>query len=438
MRKALRFYSSSFVALIVLVAVGLGTLFVILSQQASALPSWFPVLGEDRFELKAELETAQAVTPGQGQAVNMSGVKVGDITAVELEDGVAVVTMAVDPEYASLIHPDASALLRPRTGLQDMTLEVDPGRAEGGIDEGHTIPLANTAPNVNLDQILASLDGDTRAYLRLLLAGGAQALEGKRSEQLSATLRRLEPTARDLAAINGAIAERRANLRRVITNFKLLAERVGADDVQLAEFVDSQATVFGAFAESEASIRESLQSLPGALEETRGALDASEELSRELAPALDRLLPSARAFGPAMRATQPFFEQTTGPIRDQIRPFTREVDDSVTALRRAAGPLAESSAGLETGVSELNQLLNALSYNPPGADEGYLFYASWLNHNTNNLFLNQDAGGPVRRALVMYTCFISGLADGAVSSRPALRTIRAITRVPKTDEICPF
>jgi phospholipid/cholesterol/gamma-HCH transport system substrate-binding protein len=435
-RKALRFYSSSFIALIVLVAVGLGTLFVILSQQASALPSWFPILGEDRLELKAELETAQAVTPGQGQAVNMSGVKVGDITAVELEDGVAVVTMAVDPEYASLIHPDASALLRPRTGLQDMTLEVDPGRAEGSIEEGHTIPLANTAPNVNLDQILASLDGDTRAYLRLLLAGGAQALEGERSEQLSATLRRLEPTSRDLAAINGAIAERRANLRRVITNFKLLAERVGADDVQLAEFIDSQATVFGAFAESEASIRESLQNLPGALEETRGALDASEELSRELAPALDRLLPSARAFGPAMRATQPFFEQTTGPIRDQIRPFTREVDDSVTALRRAAGPLEESSTGLDAGLTELNQLLNALTYNPPGADEGYLFYASWLNHNTNNLFLTQDSGGPLRRGLVMYTCLISTVADNVVATRPFLRTVRAITRVPTTDEIC--
>ena len=36
-------------------------LFVILSQQASALPSWFPLLGEDRFELRTELQTAQAV-----------------------------------------------------------------------------------------------------------------------------------------------------------------------------------------------------------------------------------------------------------------------------------------------------------------------------------------------------------------------------------------
>ena len=438
MRKALRYYSKAFVAVLVLCAVGLATLFVILSQQASALPAWFPVLGEDRFELKAELETAQAVTPGQGQTVNMAGVKIGDITGVELEDGVAVVTMAVEPEYAALIHPDASALLRPRTGLQDMTLEVDPGTEEGGIEEGFTIPLANTAPNINLEAVLASLDGDTRSYLKLLLAGGAEALSGERSEQLAATLRRLEPTSRDLAAINGALAERRANLRRVITNFKILAERVGADDVQLAEFVSSQSEVFGAFAESEASIRQALRDLPGALRETRGALEASERLSGELAPALTRLLPSARAFGPAMRATQPFFEQTTGPIRDQIRPFTRQVDKPLTSLRRAAGPLRDSSAGLETGVSELNQLLNALAYNPAGADEGYLFYLSWLNHNTNNLFLNQDAGGPVRRGLVMYTCFISGLADNVVASRPALRTIREITRVPKTEDICQF
>ena len=32
-----------------------------------------------------------------------------------------------EPEFAELIHPDASALLRPRTGLQDMTIELDAG-----------------------------------------------------------------------------------------------------------------------------------------------------------------------------------------------------------------------------------------------------------------------------------------------------------------------
>ncbi len=74
---------------------------MILANQATALPSWVPLLGEERFELKAEFTSAQAVTPGQGQAVDIAGIQVGDITGVELEDGHAVVTMEVDNEYAS-------------------------------------------------------------------------------------------------------------------------------------------------------------------------------------------------------------------------------------------------------------------------------------------------------------------------------------------------
>ena len=71
-------------------------------------------------------------------------------------------------------------LLRPKTGLKDMIVELDPGQPErpGKLKSGGTIPIQNTLPDINLDEILASLDGDTRAYLRLLLAGGAEGLRG--------------------------------------------------------------------------------------------------------------------------------------------------------------------------------------------------------------------------------------------------------------------
>lgn len=437
MRKALRRYFRDFVAVVVLGLIGITGLFVILSQQSSALPSWFPLLGENRFELKVELQTAQAVTPGQGQTVNISGVKVGDVTDVELEDGVAVVTMQVDNQYAPLIHADASALLRPRTGLQDMTVELDPGTGTQSVAEGFTIPLASSEPNVNFDSILASLDGDTRAYLRLLLAGGAEALGTKdKSDRFASVLRRLEPTTRDLAKINGAIAQRRDNLRRVITNFKLLAEELGKSDTDLSGFVSSQNQVFGAFADEEQSIRETLRGLPGALRETRGALDASAGLSRDLAPALTKLLPSARALAPALKATRPFFNRTRPSIQNQIRPFTGQVAGTVADVRRAAGPLAESTGQLTKGVSELNQLVNALAYNPKGPAEGYLFYLSWLNHNTNAANLTQDGEGPMARSLLMYSCFTSRLADSLVAGRPSLATAREIVRLPTSLQIC--
>ena len=438
MKKALRTYTRDFIAVLVLAAIGLLALFVILSQQASALPSWFPFLGEDRFELRTELQTAQAVTPGQGQTINISGVKVGDVTDVNLEDGVAVVTMQVDNEYSDLIHEDASALLRPRTGLQDMVIEVDPGSDDAPtVPEGWTIPMANSAPNVNFDQILASLDGDTRAYLRLLLAGGSEALgTPAKSERFGNVLRRIYPTTRDIAKVNGALAKRRQNLRRIITNFKLIAEEVGKADTQLADFVSSQNSVFGAFAESESSIRATLRGLPGALRETRSALGASATLSEQLTPALTALIPQAEATAPALRATRPFFRKTLPAIRDQVRPFTREVAPVISDLKRASVPLEQSSTALKGGLTELNQVLNALAYNPSGQPEGYLFYASWLNHNTNSLFLNQDGLGPMRRGLLMYTCLTSILADNVTATRPNVATARELVRLPTTEQIC--
>jgi phospholipid/cholesterol/gamma-HCH transport system substrate-binding protein len=430
-KQAIGRYSRDFIAIVILGLIGLATLFVILSQQASALPSWFPILGQDSFRIEAEFQTAQAVTPGQGQSVNMAGVKIGDVAKVELEDGVAVVSLDIDPDYASLIHDDATALLRPRTGLQDMTVELDAGSdSSPEIEEDARIGLASTKPQVNVDQILASLDGDTQAYLRLLLAGGAEAFDDGRNRTFSRVLRRLEPTTRDIAKINVELAKRRENLKRVITNFGLISKRLAGNDVQLADFVSSQDKVFGAYANQSENLKATLRGFPGALEETRKALDSGDRLSAQLKPALEELIPSATALKPALEQLQPFFQATKGPVKNQIRPFTKEVQPVVNDLKNAAGPLNTSSKELKGSFSELNSLLNGLAYNPPGPDEGYLFYLSWLNHNSNSAALIQDGEGPLARSMLLYSCNLSTLSDNAVTFRPSLRTARYMTRLP--------
>ena len=80
-----------------------------------------------------------------------------------------------------------------------MIVELTPGtRRAGEIDHAkEVIPITQTLPNVNTDEFLAALDGDTRSYLQLLVAGGGQALGGN-GKNLSATFRRFEPTNRDI------------------------------------------------------------------------------------------------------------------------------------------------------------------------------------------------------------------------------------------------
>ena len=434
MTRAIREHLKDFIAIVGLLLLALLTTVVILSQQQAPYPSWVPFLGDDTITLKAELSTAQAVTPGQGQTVNIAGVKVGDVTDVELDGPDAVVTMLVEDQYAPLIHSDATVLMRPRTGLQDQTIELDPGTDGAPVEDGTTLPASQTEPNVNPDEILASLDGDTQAYLRLLLEGGARGLHDGKA--VSATLRRFEPTARDLAKVNGMLSQRRESIARSIHNFRLVSEELGARDTQLADFVDSSDAVLESFANQEASIRGSLQELPSALEATRGALESGDQLALELGPASQALIPQARALGPALRQVRPFFRRTVAPIRDQIRPFTRQVRSPVRKLAGAATELNKTTPDLTHSFGDVNGLLNALAFDPSGSEQGYLFYVPWLNHDLNSAFSLQDAHGPLLRGLVLQSCNTAQLAEGFASSRPFIRTLQQITRVPPSSALC--
>ena len=97
-------------------------------------------------------------------------------------------------------------LLRPKTGLKDMYLALDPGTPSAGeLPEGGRVQVANTLPDVNSDEFLAQLDADTRAYLQILLNAGGTAFDDKATgadkryqqtaaQDLRETFKRFEPT----------------------------------------------------------------------------------------------------------------------------------------------------------------------------------------------------------------------------------------------------
>ena len=122
------------------------------------------------------------------------GVQVGIIGGVTLKNGMADVQLDIDPQYKRLIHQDATALLRPKTGLKDMFIEVDPGSSSSPVAKpGYTIPVSNTNPDVDVDEILGSLDADTRSYLQLLINGAGEGLQGKGASSWPRSLSALSP-----------------------------------------------------------------------------------------------------------------------------------------------------------------------------------------------------------------------------------------------------
>ncbi|HKG36503.1 MAG TPA: MlaD family protein [Solirubrobacterales bacterium] len=406
MATTIRKHLRDFLAVAGLAILALGITYYLIQNQRLRLP----ILEEKPFQLKAEFESAQAITPGQGQTVVVAGVKIGDISKVELEDGKAVVTMDVERKFLP-IYENATALVRPRTGLQDMFVELDPGsKGAGEFDEGGTIPMSNTEPQVNLDQILEALDADTQAYLRALIVGGGQGLKG-RARDFGKVLGGLGPINQKLAQINTLVAQRRENLSRLIHNLNILTGTIGDNGDELARLVDSSNAALGAIASQDINVQRTVALLPGTLQTARNTLGKLEGYSATLGPTFNQLRPFARNLD-EMNASVRRVADTYPVIRDEIRPFVRAARGPVNDLRPAAKRLAAATPRLTDLALEINRLGNMAAYNPNGAEapgtpgraEGYLYWAGWLGHNGTSVFQAADGHGLYRRIYLTSSC----------------------------------
>lgn len=418
-----------FVAIAVLLVVGLVVSYVILQEQRLRIP----ILETRPFELEAEFETAQAVVAGQGQSVKVAGVDVGEVAKVELEDGRAVVTFDMDRDYLP-VYRDATMLLRPQTQLKDMFFQLDPGTENAGeVEDGGMVPLANTAPDVNLDEILEALDRDSQAYLRILLVGAGNGLD-RRGEELGAVLGSLGPINRDFKQLNTEVAKRKENLSRLVSNFESLTAEVGKSEEDLTELTEASASALGAIAEQDPDVRRTIDILPETLQQTEETLRNVTDLANVLGPTLNDLRPFARNLDEVNDSTRRLAEDVTPVIKNEIRPFVREAREPVSDLRPAARRLSRATPELTTVADKINKLGNMAAFNPNGAeppgtanrDEGYLFWAGWLGHNGNSIFESGDAHGFLRRVYLTLGCDEAFSLLGSSPAAPAVTGLGAL------------
>jgi phospholipid/cholesterol/gamma-HCH transport system substrate-binding protein len=433
---AIRKHAKEFLAVLGLIAVAAGVSLYLLDQQRMRFP-WEPA----PLRLNAEFSTAQAVIAGQGQTVRVSGVRIGDIGAVRLRDGKAVVEMVIDPEYEGMIRTDARALLRPRTGLKDMFIDLEPGTdGAPAAKGGYTIPIAATAPDVNPDEVLAELDSDTRDYLKLLIGDAGRGLEG-RGLDLREVLRLFEPTHRDLARVSTAVAQRRRNLRRLITSLNQLNTELASRGDDLTGLVESSAVVMRQFAAEEANVSAAVSELPGALRQTTDTMGRLERYATLLGPTAEKLRPAARALAPANEAIRPLANEATPLLRDDIRPLVREARPVARDLRPAAHNLAAATPDLTRSFVHVNHFLNMLALNPNGREdpgnaarqEGYLFWLAWAQHMATQLFSSSDAHGTFRPVTVGAPC---ATIRQLVEEEPELEFLQMLTPILTDSEAC--
>jgi phospholipid/cholesterol/gamma-HCH transport system substrate-binding protein len=144
--------------------------------------------------------------------VFMNGTKVGRIDSVEAVNGQAQVTMIVENPSGLPIYRDAAAQVRIKNLLGETYVEIARGdRDSGEMPTGGVIPAERTITPVQIDEVLAVLDPQSRQRLQLLINGAGDALanNGQNLNDQAGTVKNL------FTSLNGPAAELKARQQQL-------------------------------------------------------------------------------------------------------------------------------------------------------------------------------------------------------------------------------
>ena len=314
------------------------------------------------FQLKAVFADAENINVNS--PVRIAGVDVGKVTEVEAADGdseATEVTMELQ-DKALPIHGDARLKIRPRTFLEgNYFVALSPGTPQAEtVGDGDTIPMAQTASPVLLQDVLDELQANTRQNLQRLVQGYGGALAGGpgpgedddqdpavRGDTAGQALNRsllYSPAAlRGTAIVNEALlGTRRHDVSRLVRSGQRVSAALDTSEQALQDLITNLNVTTGVLASRQLDLRETVRLLPQVL---RAAGPAFDDLNRSFPPtrALAReLVPGVRELGPTIAASFPWIAQT----RELVSPS--ELQGLVQLLRRSVPDLSRTvDASLE-------------------------------------------------------------------------------------------
>ena len=394
--RALRMYGSALAWILLFAAVSTAAGLYILAHERLNLP------GEHHYYVHIGFARSTALSPGFGQPVTVSGVQVGEVDDVSLNQGTTVVKVQIDPGKLPHVYRDATASLVPATPSKDMEVDLEPGSPRAGDLGKAVLPISRTDIPIDSDDFLAALDADTRDYLTTLISAAGIGLK-HRGPDLRALFRVLRPTFRQVRLINGQLAGRQRDVAELVHNIEELSGAFADEGPQLRNLVVDSRKSLRASASHDRALGTGISLLPPTLRASRTTLRSSRALVDSLRPTLLALTPGTRKSPRALDAAQPVLDASVPLIRDELRPFAARTQPLAAKLRPSIRRLTNVTPALTRAFEALRYFTNELVHDA-GKERGYLFWWAWLSHNANSITSTHDALGSVDRGLTLVSC----------------------------------
>ena len=242
-----------------------------------------------------------------GDDVRIAGVKVGDITGVDLEGSHVRVDFRVTEDVS--FGPDTAASVRIKTLLGEKFVALEP-RGSGQMEEGTQIPLERTVSSydvvtafsdltrtterIDTDQLAESLDvlatefADTPENVRTALDGLSRL-----SRTIASRDERLRELLRSANSVTGTVAEQNEAIDRLITDADLLVAELD----RRREAIHTLFTNTDALAKQVTGlVRDNRAELRPALEELKKVLATLQKHEDDLQATIEAMAPFTRLF----------------------------------------------------------------------------------------------------------------------------------------------
>ena len=281
--------------------------------------------------------TAEFVNAGQlvkGSEVRVAGSTVGTVEEIDVsQNGTAEATFTVDDEYAPL-RSGTQATVKPTSlsGIANRYIDLQLGPDDGAeIEDGGRIGSDHTATAVELDEVFALFDKETRGSLRDFVKGQADTLRG-RGADLRRGIHYLNPALSTGSRLFEELTRDEPLLKRFVVDSATLVNTLASRREDLTGVVANLNSTFGALGSQQSALAESIERLPPFLRRANTTFV-------NLRAALDDVDPLVDAAKPAVKRLGPFLDQARFFARDG-EPTIRDLSRTISA-RGATNDLIE-------------------------------------------------------------------------------------------------
>jgi phospholipid/cholesterol/gamma-HCH transport system substrate-binding protein len=306
------------------------------------------------FRVNVAFQSANSIR--QNSPVRIAGVNVGKVKAIERKEGsdAAILTLELNDEGLPL-HKDATAKIRPRIFLEgNFFVDLQPGTPSSPtLDDGDTIPLTQTSTPVQFDQVLSTLQADTRVQLQRLLDGLGAGLTAKptaaqdaaadpstrgqtAAEALNDSIPYGKPALEGTAIVADALqGSAPGDLPRLIRGLSRTTEGLGRNERQLEDLVVNFNRTVAATADEATNLSASVRLLAPTLASADRALDALNAAFPNTRAFAREILPGVRETASTIDAAFPWVRQASGLVSpSELQGWVRALSPATTDLAK--------------------------------------------------------------------------------------------------------